>query len=97
MGGDTASCSSIRRAARAKSSLLRIVNPGVRPAHVSIGGIDDVGKSPGEIVQMTTPAGAGVRLTAAQLERGDYGFHDRAKMGDGRGNWRFDALGHYRN
>ena len=73
-----------------QESKLRIVNPGTRPAHVTIGGVDDGAKTPGDVVRLTVPVGAAVTVTAPQLEAGDYAFHDRqrASLGDGRGKWR---------
>ena len=73
-----------------QASRLRIVNPGMRLAHVSIAGIDDGGETPGEVVRLSVPAGAAVTVTAPQLEGGDYAFHDRGRagIGDGRGKWR---------
>ena len=73
-----------------QESKLRIVNPGTRPAHVTIGGIDDSAQAPGEVVRLSIPAGAAVTVTAPQLEDGDQAFHDRqrAGLGDGRGKWR---------
>ena len=73
-----------------QESKLRIVNPGTRPAHLTIGGVDDGAKTPGDVVRLTVPVGAAVTVTAPQLEAGDYAFHDRqrAGLGDGRGKWR---------
>ena len=73
-----------------QESKLRIVNPGSRPAHVTIGGVDDGAKTPGDVVRLTVPPGATVTVTAPQLEDGDEAFHDRqrAGLGDGRGKWR---------
>ncbi|MDE0244633.1 MAG: leucine-rich repeat domain-containing protein [Gammaproteobacteria bacterium] len=68
------------------SSRLRIVNPGSRPAHVSIAGIDDAGESPGEVVRISVPAGQSRSLTAEQLEAGFRGA--RGALGDGTGTWR---------
>ena len=73
-----------------QESKLRIVNPGTRPAHMNIGGVDDGAKTPGDFVRLTVPAGAAVTVTAPQLEAGDEAFHDRGGvgLGDGRGKWR---------
>ena len=73
--------SNIRQASR-----LRIVNPGDRPAHVSIAGIDDAGVSPGDVVRLTVDPGAARTVSAAELEGGWYGLIGR--LGDGRGKWR---------
>ena len=69
-----------------QSSKLRIVNPGSRPAHVAITGIDDKGGSPGEVVRMSIPAGQSRTVTAAQLEAGFWG--SQGALGDGTGAWR---------
>ena len=73
-----------------RESKLRMVNPGTRPAHVTIGGVDDGAMTPGDVVRLTVPASAAVTVTAPQLEDGDQAFHDRqrAGLGDGRGKWR---------
>lgn len=65
---------------------LRIVNPGTRPAHVSITGIDDAGESPGEVLRMSIPAGQSRTVTAEQLEAGFRG--SQGALGDGTGTWR---------
>ena len=77
-----------------QASLLRVVNPSARPAHVSVGGIDDAGISSGDVVRVTIPARAGLVLTAAQLEGRDDGNDElraRGAMGDGRGKWRLQV------
>ena len=73
-----------------QKSKLRIVNPGARPAHVSIGGVDDGAKTPGDVVRLTVPPGAAVAVTAPQLEGGGDVFHEYGDsgIGDGRGKWR---------
>ena len=67
-------------------SRLRIVNPGVRPAHVSIAGVDDHGVSPGEVVTTSLAAGEARTLTADELEAG--GSWLRGRLRDGHGKWR---------
>ena len=76
-----------------QESKLRIVNPGSRPAHVTIGGVDDGAKTPGDVVRLSVPASAAMTVTAPQLEGGDHAFHDRqrAGLGDGRGKWRLSV------
>ena len=77
-----------------QASLLRVVNPSARPAHVSVGGIDDAGTSSGDVVRVTIPARAGLVLTAAQLEGQDDADDElraRGAMGDGRGKWRLQV------
>jgi len=69
-----------------QSSRLRIVNPGSRPAHVSIAGIDDAGESPGEVVRLSVPAGQSRTLTAEQLEAGFW--ESQGALGQGAGMWR---------
>ena len=66
-------------------SRLRIVNPGSRPAHVSLAGVDDAGESGVDVARLTVPRGAARMFTAAQLETGQ-GF--RGWIGDGKGKWR---------
>ena len=68
------------------SSRLRIVNPGSRPAHVSIAGIDDAGESPGEVVRISIPPGQSRSLTAEQFEAGFRGA--QGALGNGTGAWR---------
>ncbi len=63
-----------------------MVNPGVRPAHVSVAGVDDAGGSPGEVVRITVASGESRTITAGQFEAGDWGL--RGAMGDGTGKWR---------
>ena len=70
----------------AQASRLRIVNPGSRPAHLSVAGIDDAGASPGEVLRVSVPAEEAVTLTAARLESGGGG--SRGSLGDGSGKWR---------
>ena len=67
-------------------SRLRVANPGVRPAHVSVAGVDDAGDSPGEVVRITVAAGESRTMTAGQFEVGDWSL--RGRMGDGMGKWR---------
>ena len=69
----------------AQASRLRIVNPGARPAHVSIGGIDDAGAPAEEIVRFNVTAGEARSVTALELETG---LGLRGAMGDGAGKWR---------
>lgn len=70
-------------------SRLRIVNPGSRPAHVSIAGIDDAGKPGEEVVRLSVAAGVARTITSAELERG--GWEQRGRLGDGRGKWRLQV------
>ena len=65
---------------------LRLVNPGLEDAEVTITGIDDAGASPGSAVVMTVPAGASRTILAAELESGGNGL--RGALGDGVGKWR---------
>ena len=68
-------------------SLLRLTNPGRKPAEVSIKGIDSRGNSPGSVVALTIPPGASRTYTAAELESGGWrGL--RGSLGDGTGEWR---------
>ncbi len=67
-------------------SRLRIVNPGSRPAHVAIAGIDDRGNEGREVVPLSVAAGAARTLTSVELEGS--GWEQRGRLGDGRGKWR---------
>ena len=69
-----------------QKSLLRLVNPGVSDARVTLEGVDDAGKSPGGSVQATVRAGTADTFSAAQLESGAAGFE--GALGDGTGKWR---------
>ena len=71
---------------RAQVSSLRLINPGTAAAEVTITGRDDGGRSPGDTVRVTVPAGAARTYTAAQLEEGGTGL--RGALGDGAGKWR---------
>ena len=70
-------------------SRLRIVNPGSRPAHVAIAGIDDRGNEGREVVRLSVAAGAARTLTSVELE-GDV-WEQRGRLGDGRGKWRLQV------
>ena len=69
-----------------QASRLRIVNPGTRPAYVSIAGVDDEGRSPGDVARLTIDPGTARTISAAQLEEGAWGIAGR--LGDGTGKWR---------
>ncbi|MCY3794657.1 MAG: leucine-rich repeat domain-containing protein [Gammaproteobacteria bacterium] len=68
-------------------SRLRIVNPGVRPAHLTVAGVDDAGSASAEVVRLEVPPGTTRTLTAVELESGEH-EHLGGQMGDGRGKWR---------
>ncbi|MCY3837108.1 MAG: leucine-rich repeat domain-containing protein [Gammaproteobacteria bacterium] len=70
-------------------SSLRIVNPGSRPAHVSIAGIDDGGRAGRDVVRLSVAAGAARTLVSAELERG--GWERRGQLGNGEGKWRLQV------
>lgn len=67
-------------------SKLRIVNPGTRPALVSIAGVDDEGASANEVVQTLIDAGTARTITSAELQERAYGLEGR--LGHGNGKWR---------
>ena len=70
-----------------KRSVLRLVNPGVADAEVSIGAVDaDADAAPEGAVTLTLPAGEALDLSAQALERGGDGFE--GSFGDGEGKWR---------
>ena len=72
-----------------QESALRIVNPGLQPAHVAIAGIDDAGGASEQLVRASIPAGGALTMTAAEQEGGlliRKGV--RGQLGDGKGKWR---------
>lgn len=71
---------------RAQVSSLRLINPGMASAEVTITARDDHGKPPVGAVRLTIPAGAARTYTAAQLEEGAPGL--AGALGDGAGKWR---------
>ncbi len=68
---------------------LRLVNPGLEDAEVTITGIDDAGASPGTTVVVTIPAGASRTILAAELESGGNGLS--GSLGNGVGKWRLQV------
>ena len=70
---------------RNQVSWLRLMNPGEEAAAVRIEGIDDKGRSPDEVVEVTVPAGASRVLSAAELESGGDDF--TGALGTGSGKW----------
>lgn len=71
---------------RAQVSSLRLINPGMTAAEVTITARDDHGDSHGGAVRLTIPAGAARTYTAAQLEEGAPDL--AGALGDGAGKWR---------
>ena len=69
-----------------QASRLRLVNPGIEGATVTIAGIDDRGRSPGSDVQVSIPAQGALTLAAAELESEAVGRE--GALGDGQGKWR---------
>ena len=68
-------------------SRLRVVNPGENNARVSIEGVDDKGKSPGDAVEFTLPGGRSREFDAKELEsEGGRGLS--GGLGTGTGKWR---------
>ena len=67
-------------------SRLRVVNPGSRPAHLTIAGIDDGGFAGLEVVQLTVAPGAARTVTSEELEGS--AWEQRGRLGDGQGKWR---------
>ena len=67
-------------------SRLRLVNPGVEDAQITIRGIDDNGRSPGADVRVTIPGGTARTYTAQELESGSAAGLDDG-IGDGFGKW----------
>ena len=71
---------------RNQVSWLRLMNPGDAEAEVTIEGVDDKGRSSGEAVEVSVPAGASRMLSAAELESGE-GEGVRGALGAGSGKW----------
>ena len=67
--------------------VLRLINPGSGSAEVAISGVDALGRSLGDGVAVTIPAGASRTYTAQQLQTGE-GVGLRGSLGDGTGEWR---------
>ena len=67
-------------------SRLRLINAGGEPAQVTIVGIDDAGRSPGDAVQISIPAGSVRSFTSAELESG--AADSKGALGVGEGKWR---------
>ena len=74
---------------RNQRSRLRLINPGIETATITIAGIDDSGDSPGSDVRVSIPAGAARTIRSADLESGGPGF--RGALGDGKGKWRLEV------
>ena len=70
-------------------SRLRLINPGGRPASVTIAGLDDIGVPGDSSIQLTVAARAAEMLTTEQLEEGDRRFSGR--LGDGGGRWQLSV------
>ena len=75
---------------RAQVSRLRILNPGVETAKVTIAGIDDDGETAGSVVDLEVAPGAARMVTAQALEEGQWapGEATSGALGDGKGKWR---------
>lgn len=71
---------------RSQRSILRLVNPGMVTARVTIEGVADQGRSPGDPVRVSVPAGAARSYAASELESGGSGL--RGALRDGSGKWR---------
>ena len=67
--------------------VLRLINPGSGSAEVAISGMDAQGRSLGDGVAVTLPAGAARTYTAEELQTGA-GAGLRGPLGDGAGEWR---------
>ena len=69
-------------------STLRLINPDIEDATVSLVGVDDVGLTRYGI-RIHLAAGGTLDLSAAELEQGGAGFF--GSLGTGEGNWRLRA------
>ena len=65
--------------------ILRLINDGTDVATVNIAGLDDGGRSPGEVVRLSLEPGETRSITAQELEAGE-GL--QGALGDGDGKWR---------
>ena len=73
---------------RGQRSFLRLINlDSESPASVSITGVDDDGRIPGEGATVEIPAGAALTYWSTELEAGGVKGLD-GSIGDGRGKWR---------
>ena len=70
-----------------RENRLRLINPGSELAEVAISGVDALGRSLGDGVAVTLPAGASRTYTAEELQTGE-GIGLRGSLGDGSGEWR---------
>ena len=70
-----------------RENRLRLINPGSELAEVAISGVDALGRSLGDGVAVTLPAGASRTYTAEELQTGE-GIGLRGSLGDGTGEWR---------
>ena len=66
-------------------SILRLINDGADVAMVEIAGLDDSGRSAGDVVRLSLEPGEWRSLTAQELEAGE-GL--QGAFGDGDGKWR---------
>ena len=73
-----------------QESRLRVVNPGVSAASVTVGGVDDRGvAAPGGVVRFSVPPQGAFTVSAADLEDGAAGLS--GALGDGSGKWRLEV------
>ena len=70
-------------------SRLRLINPGVQAANVSIVSVDDHGQSPGQTIRLRIPPRGASTLGAADMESGGTDF--TGLLGDGVGKWRLEV------
>lgn len=68
-----------------EASRLRLINAGGEDVQVTITGVDDAGRTPGDGVRLSIPPGGVRSATAADLERGAAGFE--GSIGIGSGKW----------
>ncbi len=76
----------------AREGVVRIANPGARPAAVRIAATDDAGWRPEPLTLHLGP-GASVDLTSADLERGSPSKGLSGGIGTGTGDWRLTVSG----
>ena len=70
---------------RNQQSLLRLINPGIEAARVTVRGIDGQGAGGVSAVRLSLPAGGTRTVAAYELEEGGAGLE--GALGDGAGKW----------
>jgi hypothetical protein len=76
----------------AQQSFVRLVNPSVESASVTISGVDDAGQiAPNGDVFLTLGAGESAELSASDLEQGNVDLQLMGSLGAGSGRWHLNV------